>query len=82
MLFAQLILLAASLAACTAGSNNPTKIPMMAMTTKSSTNVNPRRENRIFFDNDLIFKAPRLIYTFLNCLLITTENYRSLGVGK
>jgi hypothetical protein len=32
---------AASRAACTAGNNNPTKMPMIAMTTNSSTNVKP-----------------------------------------
>jgi hypothetical protein len=34
--------LAASRAACTAGSNKAIKIPMMAMTTNNSTKVNPR----------------------------------------
>jgi hypothetical protein len=34
---------AASRAAWTAGKSNPTKIPMMAMTTSNSTNVNPAR---------------------------------------
>jgi hypothetical protein len=34
---------AASRAACTAGSNNATKMPMIAITTSSSTNVNPVR---------------------------------------
>ncbi len=40
-LFEHCIRRAASRAACTAGNNNPTSIPIMAMTTKSSTNVNP-----------------------------------------
>jgi hypothetical protein len=44
MLFAQLHRRAASLAACTAGSNSPTKMPMMAITTNNSTRVNPRRD--------------------------------------
>ena len=35
--------LAASRAACTAGSKSPTSVPMMAITTKSSTSVKPRR---------------------------------------
>jgi hypothetical protein len=34
---------AASRAACTAGKSNAIKIPMIAMTTKSSTNVNANR---------------------------------------
>jgi hypothetical protein len=33
---------AASRAAWTAGSNSPTRIPIIAMTTSSSTKVNPR----------------------------------------
>jgi hypothetical protein len=33
---------AASRAACTPGNNMATKVPMMAMTTKSSTSVNAR----------------------------------------
>jgi hypothetical protein len=42
-LFEQLILRAASRAAWTAGSNRPTKIPMIAMTTSNSTSVKARR---------------------------------------
>jgi hypothetical protein len=38
--------LAASRAACTAGSSNPTKIPIMAITTSSSTSVNAVRWGR------------------------------------
>jgi hypothetical protein len=35
--------LAASRAACTAGKSKPTKMPMMAITTNSSTKVKPDR---------------------------------------
>ena len=35
---------AASRAACTAGNNNEIKMPMMAITTKSSTSVKPRTD--------------------------------------
>jgi hypothetical protein len=41
MLLPQLIRLAASRAAWTAGSSRPTKIPMIAMTTSNSTSVKP-----------------------------------------
>jgi hypothetical protein len=41
---------AASRAACTAGNSNPTKTPMIAMTTNSSTNVNPWLFIFEFFD--------------------------------
>jgi hypothetical protein len=40
-LFVQLIRLAASRAAWTAGKSNPTSMPMIAMTTSNSTKVNP-----------------------------------------
>jgi hypothetical protein len=40
-LFEHDIRLAASRAAWTAGNNRPTKMPMMAITTKSSTKVKP-----------------------------------------
>ena len=43
-LFAHWTRLAASRAACTAGSNSPTKIPIIAMTTSSSINVIPVRK--------------------------------------
>lgn len=44
MLLAQEVAWALDLAAASAGSSIPAKIPMMAMTTKSSINVNaPRR---------------------------------------
>jgi len=42
-LFAQLLRRALSRAACTAGSKRPTSVPMIAITTSSSTSVNPRR---------------------------------------
>jgi hypothetical protein len=42
-LFAQLIRRADSRAACTAGSNSATRMPIMAITTSNSTSVNPRR---------------------------------------
>lgn len=51
MLFEQDILRAASRAACTAGNSKPTRIPIIAITTRSSTRVNARRlvaaENRL-----------------------------------
>ena len=40
--------LAASRAACTAGKSSPTKIPMIAITTNNSTNVNPDDLVKIF----------------------------------
>lgn len=43
MLLPHCIRRAASRAACTAGNNKPTKIPMIAMTTNNSTNVKPWR---------------------------------------
>jgi hypothetical protein len=43
MLLLQLDRRALSRTACTAGSKSPTKVPMMAITTKSSTSVNPYR---------------------------------------
>jgi hypothetical protein len=43
MLLLQELRRAASRADCTAGSNNPTSVPMMAITTRSSTSVKPRR---------------------------------------
>jgi hypothetical protein len=50
-LLLQLIRRAASRAACTAGKSNPTKTPMMAMTTRSSTNVKPRLSIDRFIEN-------------------------------
>jgi hypothetical protein len=47
---------AASRAACTAGSNSPTMTPMIAITTSSSTNVNPDR--RAFVFRFLIIRIP------------------------
>jgi hypothetical protein len=44
-LFLQEFLRAASRAACTAGSSRPTSVPMMAITTRSSTRVKARRED-------------------------------------
>ena len=38
----QAVRLAASRAACTAGSNSAMRIPMIAITTSNSTSVNPR----------------------------------------
>jgi hypothetical protein len=43
MLFEQEDRRAASRADCTAGSSKPTSVPMMAITTSSSTSVKPRR---------------------------------------
>jgi hypothetical protein len=45
---------AASRAACTAGNRRATKIPMIAMTTRSSTSVNPN----LFPDERLIADLP------------------------
>ena len=42
-LFWHCIFRAASRAACTAGSNSAIKMPMIVMTTKSSTSVKPER---------------------------------------
>jgi hypothetical protein len=39
---------AASRAVCTAGNNNAIKIPMIVMTTNSSTSVKPRLRNELF----------------------------------
>jgi hypothetical protein len=47
-LFVQLDRRAASRAICTAGSSKATKIPMMAITTRSSTSVKPRVFSRLF----------------------------------
>jgi hypothetical protein len=44
MLFEQVIRLADSLAACTAGKSNAINIPMIAITTKSSTSVKPKNK--------------------------------------
>jgi hypothetical protein len=55
MLLLQDIRRDASLAACTAGKSNPTKIPMMAMTTNNSTNVNPRIPTKVGFLLDFVF---------------------------
>ena len=56
-LFVQLIRLAASRAACTAGNSKPTSTPMIAMTTSSSTSVNPRfvNPNELFMSRPLFF---------------------------
>lgn len=59
-LFVQLIRLAASRAACTAGKSRPTSKPMIAITTNNSTRVKPRRANT----DDLLIAftvLPRLI---------------------
>jgi hypothetical protein len=53
MLLLQDIRLAASRAACTAGSNKPTKMPMIAITTSNSTKVKPRR-NPLFLAMQLL----------------------------
>ena len=49
MLFWQEIRRAASRAACTAGNNSATKIPMMAMTTSSLPQLNVRVEPFEFY---------------------------------
>ena len=55
-LFVQEVLLAASLAACTAGSRSPTRMPMMAITTSSSTNVKPG--NGVLRRNNFVDRIP------------------------
>ena len=64
-LFLQLIILAASRAAWTAGKSSPTKSPMIAMTTSSSTRVKPAlRANTRRLDGslnvDFIFSFPNI----------------------
>src|SRR5687767_5378970 len=49
---------AASRAACTAGNNNATRIPMMAITTNNSTRVNPTFFLRTSMDELLPEKSP------------------------
>jgi hypothetical protein len=51
MLLLQDIRLAASRAACTAGRSNAINTPMIAMTTRSSTNVKPNGEERMSCKN-------------------------------
>src|SRR6476659_7385043 len=46
MLFVQLMRAAASRTFCTAGSNRPMRMAMMAITTSSSISVNPGRDRR------------------------------------
>ena len=46
MLLEQVDIRAASRAACTAGRSSPTSVPMIAITTNSSTRVNPCRNRR------------------------------------
>ena len=58
MLFAQDIRRAASRAAWTAGSNKPTRIPMIAMTTSSSTRVNAARVCLRFVNLFFIILSP------------------------
>jgi hypothetical protein len=53
-LLLQLIRRAASRAAWTAGNSKPTKIPMMAITTNSSTNVKPTRNLNRFIETNLL----------------------------
>ena len=43
--------IAASRTCCTAGNSMPIKIPIIAITTKSSTSVNPRRLNCLGWNN-------------------------------
>jgi hypothetical protein len=59
-LFEQAIRLAASRAACTAGSNKPTSTPMIAITTNNSTKVKALRLKVVVNINVLgkIAKAP------------------------
>jgi hypothetical protein len=61
MLLEQLIRLAASRACWTAGRSNPTKTPMIAMTTSSSTSVNPLR-TMDFIDSSLTFEALKAVH--------------------
>jgi hypothetical protein len=53
MLLLHDIRLAASRAACTAGNSNPTRMPIIAITTSNSTKVNPRR-NPLFLAMQLL----------------------------
>jgi hypothetical protein len=46
MLFEHCIRLAAARAACTAGKSNAIKIPIIAITTRSSTSVKPNKPRR------------------------------------
>ena len=59
MLLLQLIRRAASRAACTAGNNNPTKIPIIAMTTSNSTSVNAVRRDAFFMGTSVSAKKQR-----------------------
>jgi hypothetical protein len=54
MLLVQLVRRAASRADCTAGSRSPTRVPMMAITTSSSTRVNARGLPRGDADRDMV----------------------------
>ena len=58
MLFWQLERAAASRTFCTAGSNNPIKIAIIAITTSSSISVNPARLNRF-----LMTRSNRIDYS-------------------
>ena len=60
-LLVQLILRAASRADCTAGRRRPTSVPMMAMTTRSSTSVKPPRRTGDLRDMDLVLQKMRRI---------------------
>ena len=58
-LLVQLILRAASRADCTAGRRRPTSVPMMAMTTRSSTSVKPPRRTDALSDMGLDLQKMR-----------------------
>jgi hypothetical protein len=65
MLLLQAILRAASRAAWTAGKSKPTKIPIIAMTTSNSTNVNALRLFRNASPTPRFEKVPSTFTTFI-----------------
>ena len=58
-LLVQLLRLAASRAACTAGNRRPTRTPMIAMTTSSSTKVNARWLVKRFLKKFMMIVLPQ-----------------------
>ena len=68
-LLLQLIRRAASRAAWTAGNNSPTKIPMMAITTKSSTSVKALRVGWVTFTTMPLWRSD-VGKNFKDCRLI------------
>jgi hypothetical protein len=66
----QLIRLAASRAACTAGNNSQTKIPMIAITTSNSTSVNAFFE---YFTNFCLARVFKISAAF-QCSFLTQSS--------